>query len=121
MKANSKFFIFFIILLACFIHSGQLFAANANQKGNPQAHQLKTGQIRHDNSENNSDVFSNNGNPLQIAHYRLVKSAHFLKIFFIDLFSTVILLRYLKNNRKRIFSSYTRKLKLLLYPNHVFW
>lgn len=113
---------FLLVFLAHFICADTLLAANSNQKGQISSHKLTTGHLRGSSNTNNAtDVLANCNNPLQVANYRLAKSSHFIKIFFIELISLAFCLGYLKNNLKCIYSRHARFLKLMLYPEHVFW
>lgn len=121
MKTYKRIFIFLATFYAVFFHNEHLFAANANQKGNPTAHEPENAQIRSDSRENSSDMFSNSGNPVQMAHFRELKSNHFVKFFFIELLGFVILLCFSKKILKRNFGRHSYFIKLLLFPDHAFW
>lgn len=77
-------------------------------------HELKPGRY-------NNELLVNGNNPLQLVNYRTPQSGQFVKILLIGIFSLLVSLKYLKYNLKNINSEYARFLKLLLFPNHVFW
>jgi uncharacterized membrane protein len=114
-NTNRRFITFLLVFAVHFLFAGYSFAKSTHaHKSSDPVSQLKTG--RH-----NSEVLVNGNNPLQLVNYRTSKTGHFLKILLIELISLIVCLKYLKNKLKGIYSEYARFLKLLLYPNHVFW
>jgi hypothetical protein len=107
-----------IILLA--------FASNILCAGSSFAKSSHHHKVLHAGSQltaghSNPEVIINGNNPFQLVNYRTVKTGHFIKVLLVDLFSLLVCLKYLKNKLKGIYSEYARFLKLLLFPNHVFW
>ncbi|MDB4924787.1 MAG: hypothetical protein JWR23_843 [Mucilaginibacter sp.] len=111
-----RFYIFLLVFAVQFLCTGNSFAKNLpSHKQSAAVSQLKASH------HSNHEMVLNGNNQFQLLNYRTVKSGHFIKIFLIDLLSIFVCLKYLKNKLKSIYSEYARFLKLLLYPNHVFW
>ena len=121
MNKKERFFIIIVIFFAKTLFCGEVFACNANQKGEPVRAELKTATITNRNHGNERDILGGADNPAQYASIRLTKLHHYVKILFIELSSATVCLRYLKTNLKAIYSRHVQFLKLLLYPEHVFW
>jgi hypothetical protein len=108
--------IFFLAFAVHFLCATNSFAkAPHAHKTSWVVHELKTGHNR------NSEMLVNGNNPFQVLNYRTARPGHFIKIFLIELLSFFVCLKYLKNTRKEIYGKYASFLKLLLFPNHVFW
>jgi hypothetical protein len=110
-----RILVFFLAFAVHFLCITDSFAkAPHAHKTSWAVHELKTGR-------RNVEMLVNSNNPFQVLNYRTARPGHFLKVFLIELLSVFVCLKYLKNNLKDIYGEYARFLKLLLFPNHVFW
>lgn len=112
---HKRFYVFLLVFAVHFFAGQGAFAKNTHShKPSWANNQLKTGHYH-------SEALINENSPIQLVNYRTAKSVRFIKTLLIELMSLVVCLKYLKNQLKSINSKYARFLKLLLYPNHVFW
>lgn len=115
MREYKCHFLFFVIFAVHFLYTADSYANNTHSHASSWIiHELKTGHY-------NQEILINGNNPIQLVNYRTARPGHFVKILFTGISSLLAGLRYLKHNLKNINSEYARFLKLLLFPNHVFW
>jgi hypothetical protein len=115
IRVHQRVFLLFAVFAALFISAGRYSAhTTVPHKASWIVHELKTGHY-------NNQILINGNNPIQLVNYRTVKQSHFVKILLLGIFNLLVSLEYLKYTLRSINSEYARFLKLLLFPNHVFW
>ncbi|BAU52428.1 hypothetical protein MgSA37_00589 [Mucilaginibacter gotjawali] len=121
-RACKRFYVIIALFFALFLRAVPLFASQTLEKPVSAVHKLNPAHnITASIGNNGEDIILNGSNYIQTANYRFQKTGHSFNSLFIELFSLFIFAEYLKNKRKTISSGYARFLRLLLFPNHVFW